>query len=117
MGLMGVCRFFAGLIVAGAITVFIPNDFMTRHVGGGLKAMMVMLAEGIPLYIYATASTPVAAALIPHWIQFAGAFIFIALSFRPILGTARARFFAGKQACAPGCGCEGNVQPKIEPQS
>ncbi len=56
--------FFAGLLLAGLITVLVPDDFFSRHLGSGLPAMLLMLAVGIPLYICATASTPIAAALI-----------------------------------------------------
>ncbi len=56
--------FFIGLFLAAAITVMIPESFMTRFLGGGVSSMLVMLIVGIPLYICATASTPVAAALI-----------------------------------------------------
>ena len=56
--------FFIGLFLAGAITTLIPDDFMTMYLGGGLLAMVIMLAAGVPLFICATASTPIAAALI-----------------------------------------------------
>ncbi|MCK7512467.1 MAG: permease [Desulfobacterales bacterium] len=50
--------FFFGLLLAGLITVLIPDDLFSRHLGSGLPAMLLMLAVGIPLYICATASTP-----------------------------------------------------------
>jgi hypothetical protein len=56
--------FFLGLVLAGLIAAVIPDDFFSRHLGSGLPAMLLMLAVGIPLYICATASTPIAAALI-----------------------------------------------------
>jgi uncharacterized membrane protein YraQ (UPF0718 family) len=56
--------FMIGLILAGIITALIPDDIFTRYLGGGLSTMLIMLAAGIPLYICATASTPIAAALI-----------------------------------------------------
>jgi uncharacterized membrane protein YraQ (UPF0718 family) len=56
--------FFIGLILAGAITSLIPSDFLSRYLGGGLISMIAMLVVGIPMYICATASTPIAAALI-----------------------------------------------------
>lgn len=54
----------AGFIAAGAITIWMPQDFTSHYLGGGLTTMFIMLAAGIPTYICATASTPVAAALI-----------------------------------------------------
>jgi uncharacterized membrane protein YraQ (UPF0718 family) len=56
--------FLVGLLLAGVITSIIPDDLVTRYAGGGLPSMFVMLVVGIPLYICATASTPIAAALI-----------------------------------------------------
>jgi hypothetical protein len=56
--------FFLGLLLAGLITALVPEDFFGRHLGAGLPAMLLMLAVGIPLYICASASTPIAAALI-----------------------------------------------------
>ena len=56
--------FFAGLLIAGVITVFIPENILEMVLGGGLVSMLTMLLIGMPLYICATASTPVAAALL-----------------------------------------------------
>jgi uncharacterized membrane protein YraQ (UPF0718 family) len=56
--------FLVGILLAGAITALIPDDLMTTYLGGGLVAMLIMLAAGVPLFICATASTPIAAALI-----------------------------------------------------
>ena len=56
--------FLLGIVLAGLITALVPADLLTRYLGGGLPSMLIMLAAGIPLYICATASTPIAAALI-----------------------------------------------------
>ncbi len=56
--------FFVGLLVAGIISALLPQDFFSQYLGGGLRSMLLMLVVGIPLYICATASTPIAAALI-----------------------------------------------------
>jgi len=56
--------FFAGLLLAGIITVFIPEHLSEMVLGGGLVSMFAMLLIGMPVYICATASTPVAAALL-----------------------------------------------------
>jgi uncharacterized membrane protein YraQ (UPF0718 family) len=52
-----------GLVVGGVLTAVVPDDFFTRHLGNHWVAMLVMLAVGLPLYVCATASTPMAAAL------------------------------------------------------
>ena len=69
--------FFVGLLLAGIIAVFIPTEVMTRYLGGGLPAMLIMLAVGIPMYICATASTPVAAALIVKGVSPGAALVFL----------------------------------------
>jgi uncharacterized protein len=52
-----------GIVIAGIIATVIPAGWLAQW-GGGLPAMLVMLAVGIPMYICATASTPVAAGLL-----------------------------------------------------
>ncbi|MCU0603525.1 MAG: SO_0444 family Cu/Zn efflux transporter [Desulfobacterales bacterium] len=69
--------FFLGLLLAGLITVIIPDDLFSRHLGSGLPAMLLMLAVGIPLYICATASTPIAAALILKGVSPGAALVFL----------------------------------------
>ena len=56
--------FLSGVLLAGFITVLVPDTMVFRYLGGGLSSMLLMLAAGIPIYICATASTPIAAALI-----------------------------------------------------
>ena len=69
--------FFAGLLLAGIIAAIIPQEFMTRYLGGGLHSMLIMLLVGIPMYICATASTPVAAALILKGVSPGAALVFL----------------------------------------
>jgi uncharacterized membrane protein YraQ (UPF0718 family) len=69
--------FFIGIVLAGVITALIPDDIFTRYLGGGLTTMLIMLAAGIPLYICATASTPIAAALILKGISPGAALVFL----------------------------------------
>jgi len=69
--------FLFGLLLAGVITVLIPDDIFSRYLGSGLPAMLLMLAVGIPLYICATASTPIAAALILKGVSPGAALVFL----------------------------------------
>ncbi len=69
--------FFVGILLAGVITALIPPDLLSRHLGGGLLTMLIMLAVGIPLYICATASTPIAAALIMQGVSPGAALVFL----------------------------------------
>jgi hypothetical protein len=66
-----------GLVLAGLITVLIPPDMFAKYLGAGLPAMLIMLAVGIPLYICATASTPIAAALILKGVSPGAALVFL----------------------------------------
>ena len=52
-----------GIVLAGIMLTFIPPDWLAQW-GGGLTAMLVMLVVGVPMYICAVASTPVAAGLL-----------------------------------------------------
>jgi len=69
--------FLIGLVLAGLITVLIPPDIFGKYLGPGLPAMLIMLAVGIPLYICATASTPIAAALILKGVSPGAALVFL----------------------------------------
>lgn len=69
--------FFAGLLIAGVITVVVPEEFMAQWLGGGLVSMLVMLVIGVPLYICASASTPIAAALILKGVSPGAALVFL----------------------------------------
>ncbi|MEJ2641342.1 MAG: SO_0444 family Cu/Zn efflux transporter [Desulfosarcinaceae bacterium] len=69
--------FFVGLLLAGVITALVPAPLLSRYLGGGLEAMLIMLAFGIPLYICATASTPIAAALILKGVSPGAALVFL----------------------------------------
>jgi len=52
-----------GIVLAGLVTTLVPPQALAEW-GSGLPAMVLMLLIGIPMYICATASTPVAAALL-----------------------------------------------------
>lgn len=69
--------FFVGILLAGIITVMVPDDMISRYLGGGISSMLLMLVFGIPLYICATASTPIAAALIMKGVSPGTALVFL----------------------------------------
>lgn len=52
-----------GLVFAALVKTFVPMSFLAEW-GSGLPAMLVMLVIGIPMYVCATASTPIAAGLL-----------------------------------------------------
>ena len=55
-----------GLVAATIITTFVPQSFFLQW-GNGLMAMIIMVIVGLPMYICATASTPVAASFVIRW--------------------------------------------------
>ena len=66
-----------GIIIGGIISYFVPTSFIENYLGSGWQAMLIMLAIGIPLYICATASTPIAAALIAKGMSPGVALVFL----------------------------------------
>ena len=66
-----------GIILAGIISYAVPYELVSSYLGGGIASMMFMLIVGIPLYICATASTPLAAALIAKGMSPGTAFVFL----------------------------------------
>jgi uncharacterized membrane protein YraQ (UPF0718 family) len=69
--------FFIGLLLGGVITALVPEQLITTYLGGGPASMLIMLAAGIPIYICATASTPIAAALILKGVSPGAALVFL----------------------------------------
>ncbi|ASK70717.1 hypothetical protein CF168_18600 [Shewanella bicestrii] len=52
-----------GLFFAAIVQTYVPDDFLAKW-GDGLLAMLVMVLVSVPMYICATASTPIAAGLL-----------------------------------------------------
>jgi uncharacterized membrane protein YraQ (UPF0718 family) len=65
-----------GIVIAGVMLTYIPPDWLAQW-GQGLFAMLVMLVVGIPMYICAVASTPVAAGLILAGVSPGAALVFL----------------------------------------
>jgi hypothetical protein len=53
-----------GILIAAAITAIVPEGFFEQYIGNNFLVMLLMLVVGIPLYMCATSSTPLAASLI-----------------------------------------------------
>ncbi|MDA0667657.1 MAG: SO_0444 family Cu/Zn efflux transporter [Planctomycetota bacterium] len=56
--------FLLGFLISGLITVWVPDDFFGDTLPNGWLSMLAMLVVSMPMYICATASTSVAAAMI-----------------------------------------------------
>lgn len=70
-----------GLIVAALISAMVPPDFFATALGGamggGVVAMLVMMLLGVPVYVCATASVPIAAALVAKGVSPGAALAFL----------------------------------------
>ena len=69
--------FLVGVLLAGVITWLVPANFFEAHLGGRFSAMLVMLVAGIPMYVCATSSTPIAAALVMKGLNPGAALVFL----------------------------------------
>ena len=73
-----VLPFLFGLGLAALITMLIPPDFFSgRTISTGLPAMLLMVLIGIPMYICATSSIPIAVAFIAAGISPGAAYVFL----------------------------------------
>ena len=52
---------FVGVLLAGLLATLVPQDQLSRYVGGGIGAILLLMALGVPVYVCATASVPIAA--------------------------------------------------------
>lgn len=66
-----------GMVLAGVIAALIPDGFFERYLGNNFLSMLLMLVVGIPLYVCAAASTPIAASLIMKGISPGAALVFL----------------------------------------
>ena len=69
--------FLVGILLAGVISVFISPGTVSSYFGNEYLSMVLMLAIAIPLYVCATASTPIAAALALKGISPGAALVFL----------------------------------------
>ncbi len=66
-----------GLIIAAGISVGVPDDFFADKIGSGVTAMLLMMLVGIPFYVCATASVPIAVAMIAKGLSPGAALVFL----------------------------------------
>lgn len=69
--------FLIGMLIAGIITYAIPSSFIENYLGYGFLSLIIMLAVGLPLYVCAVASTPIAAVLIMKGMNPGAALVFL----------------------------------------
>lgn len=56
--------FMLGVLLAGLIAALVPDSFIADNLGSGIVAYGGMLAASLPMYVCASMSTPIAAALV-----------------------------------------------------
>jgi uncharacterized membrane protein YraQ (UPF0718 family) len=66
-----------GLIIAAVISALVPKGYFAGKLGPGILQMAVMMVLGIPVYVCATASVPVAAVLISTGLTPGAALVFL----------------------------------------
>jgi len=66
-----------GLIIAAVISALVPDNYLADKLGTGIGPMIVMMLLGIPVYVCATASVPIAAALIMIGLSPGAALVFL----------------------------------------
>ncbi|MBP7830621.1 MAG: permease [Kiritimatiellae bacterium] len=94
-----------GLALAGLIAALLPETFFADVLKPGPLQVLAMMALGIPLYVCATASVPIAAALIAKGVSPGAAFAFLVtgpatnaatlLTLRKLLGGRAAALYLG----------------------
>lgn len=66
-----------GIVVAAAISALVPKGFFEPMLGGGPRAMLLMMLMSIPVYVCSSASVPVAAVLISKGVSPGVAMVFL----------------------------------------
>jgi len=69
--------FLVGILLAGLISYFIPDTLFESYLSNNFVAMLVMLTAGMPMYVCATSSTPIAAALVLKGLNPGAALVFL----------------------------------------
>lgn len=69
--------FILGILLAGLISYLIPDTLFELYLTNNFIAMLVMLVVGLPMYVCATSSTPIAAALVMKGLNPGAALVFL----------------------------------------
>lgn len=73
-------HFLFGILLAGLIAFFLPADLAERfNVSDGVLGMLLMIVIGLPMYICATSSIPIAVAFMLKGFSPGTAFVFLAV--------------------------------------
>ena len=68
---------FIGLVIAAAITVFVPDGFFTFFAGYPLLSMLTVVIVAVPMYVCSTGSIPIALSLMLKGLSPGAAFVLL----------------------------------------
>jgi len=83
-----------GLVIGGSISYFIPASIVERYLGNPIISYSFMLLLGVPMYVCATGSIPIAASLIMKGMSPGAGLIFLIAG--PASNATAVSFVAGK---------------------
>lgn len=83
-----------GVVTGGIISYFVPAALIEKYLGNPLLAYPLMLLIGLPMYVCATGSIPIAASLVLKGMSPGAGFIFLFAG--PATSTATLSFVVGK---------------------
>lgn len=66
-----------GILIGGVITYFLPDNFFGAAVPPGILTILLMIVIAVPIYVCATGSIPIAAALMLKGLNPGAAFVFL----------------------------------------
>ena len=67
----------AGILLATALTVFLPDTVFTEYMNQPVLNMLIVLLASVPLYVCATGSVPIAAALLAKGLSPGATLVFL----------------------------------------
>ncbi|MCG3196086.1 MAG: SO_0444 family Cu/Zn efflux transporter [Candidatus Omnitrophica bacterium] len=76
-----------GLILSALVGILLPADTLTSDLGRGWKGMALALVIGLPMYVCATASTPLALVLMQKGLSAGAALVFLLVGPATNIGT------------------------------
>ncbi|MCM8785916.1 MAG: SO_0444 family Cu/Zn efflux transporter [Candidatus Omnitrophica bacterium] len=83
-----------GILIGSLISVFIPESIILKYLGNKFNSYLIMLLIGIPMYVCATGSIPIASSLILKGMSPGAGFVFLFTG--PATNSATLTFILGK---------------------
>ena len=66
-----------GIVIAAMINLYLPVTIIDNFIGQGFLSMIIMIIIGLPLYVCATASIPIALAMMSKGVTLGAALVFL----------------------------------------